>query len=799
MRVPLTWLREYVDPGLAARELGERLTMTGTKVESLHRHGVGDTVAFVVGRVLSAVQHPDADRLRVCLVDVGEAEPSQIVCGAPNVVAGQVVAVARPGAVMPDGSTLGTAKLRGVQSAGMILAEDELGIGADHAGIMELDAALVPGTALEAVLPIATEVLQLEITPNRPDCLGVYGVAREVHAATGAPLAAPPWAADRHPPGDDIDGVEIRVECPDLCPRFTARAFEDVVVGPSPAWLKGRLSAAGQRPISNVVDITNYVMLLTGQPLHAFDLDRVAGGRLLVRRATDGERVETLDGQVRELDSDVVVIEDDEGPTSIAGVMGGARSEVEAGTSRVLMEVAAWHGPNINRTSGKLGLRSEASARFEKNLSPRQTMDAQALASALMVDVCGARPVGGTIDVGGPGRDPAPIGLRAERAAELIGVPIAPERQITILSSLGCDVQRDERGLRVTPPYWRLDLTREADLVEEIARLDDVDALPATLHAPFTAGTLSAEQRARRRAEDTLVGRGLFEIAGWSFTEPGLLDRLRMGPQDPARRAVVVENPMSERESILRTTLLGSLLDAAAHNIARRMPDLGLFESGGSYLATDEALPYETHVLAALLTGRPGSEGWRGGSRQPVDFFMVKGLLAAVLGALRVPWSVEVSSEFSFLHPGRAAWVLLDGKRVGYLGELHPLAARSWDMEQAVGVFEVDLGAICAAVPGASAFRALPAFPAVREDIAVVVAADVPAARVLGIVREAAGSVLAHVAVFDHYPMEGGRVSLGLHLEFRASDRTLTDAEVAPVRERIVSSLRRDAGGELRA
>ncbi len=409
MRVPLSWLHEYVDPGLGAAELGERLTMTGTKLEAIHHHGVGDPARFVVGRVLTAEAHPAADRLRVCTVDVGEGEPAQIVCGAPNVAAGQVVAVARPGAVMPDGTELGSAKLRGVESAGMILAEDELAIGTDHGGIIELEVAAPPGTPLESVLPIATEVLELEITPNRADCLGVYGVAREVHAVTGAALSEPPWAGDAHPGGTGIDGVEITVECPDLCPRFTARAFEGVSIGPSPAWLKARLMAAGQRPISNVVDITNYVMLLTGQPLHAFDLDRVAGGRLNVRRAGDGEQVETLDGQLRTLDPDVVLIEDAEGPTSIAGVMGGARSEVHGGTTRVLMEVATWDGPNVNRTSWRLGLRSEASARFEKGLSPRQAIDAQAVASRLMIELCGATPVGATIDVGGPGPDPAPV------------------------------------------------------------------------------------------------------------------------------------------------------------------------------------------------------------------------------------------------------------------------------------------------------------------------------------------------------------------------------------------------------
>ena len=420
MLTPLEWLHQFVRPDLDVRALEERLTMTGTKVEAVHHHGVAALEHFVVGLVLTAQQHPDADRLRVCTVNVGDAEPAQIVCGAPNVAAGQTVAVARPGAVMPDGTTLGTAKLRGIASAGMILAEDELAIGTDHGGIMVLPDGPAPGTPLSQVLPLATEVLELEITPNRPDCLGIYGIAREVHAATGAPLAPPPWAEDPGSFEPEIPGVAITVQCPDLCPRFTARVFEDVTIGPSPAWLKARLMAAGQRPISNVVDITNYVMLLAGHPLHAFDLDRVAGGTLVIRRARDGEQVETLDGQVRTLDSQMVVIDDAEGPTSIAGVMGGARSEVSDSTTRVLMEVANWNGPNIHRTSQVLNLRSEASGRYEKGLAPEQALDAQAVAAQLMIELCGARLVPGTIDVGGPGpaagRDPAARGARRRAA-----------------------------------------------------------------------------------------------------------------------------------------------------------------------------------------------------------------------------------------------------------------------------------------------------------------------------------------------------------------------------------------------
>src|SRR3954463_7193119 len=420
MKVPYSWLREYCAPDISLKALEQRLTLTGTKVEAIHHNGAGAADGFVVGKVLTSGKHPDADRLSVTTVDVGDgSEAQQIVCGAPNVAAGQTVAVARPGAVMPDGTKLKKAKLRGVESHGMILSEDEVGLAGERAGgIMVLDDALAAGTPLVDVLPISDDVIEFEITPNRPDCLGVYGLAREVHAATGAPLAPAPWA---HDPGTTgyVPGAHVRIDAPDLCPRFTARVFDNVTIGPSPRWLKARLLAAGLRPISNVVDITNYVMLLTGHPLHAFDLDKVAGGELTVRRARDGEQVETLDGVTRTLDSDMLVIDDAEGPTSIAGVMGGARSEVADDTTRVLLEVASWIGPNIHRTSNLLGLRSEASSRFEKGLAPEQAMDAQAVATRLMLELTGATVAGGTIDVGPGSPPPIELHLREARVGKL--------------------------------------------------------------------------------------------------------------------------------------------------------------------------------------------------------------------------------------------------------------------------------------------------------------------------------------------------------------------------------------------
>jgi phenylalanyl-tRNA synthetase beta chain len=804
MRLPVEWLHEFCRPPLSAAELAERFDMTGTEVKAVLAHGVGATEGFVVGRVLEADRHPDADRLTVCRVEVASGEVAQIVCGAPNVAAGQTVAVARPGAVMPDGSELGRATLRGVESEGMILAEDELGIGTDHTGILVLDGdGVVPGTPLVEVLPIATEVIELEITPNRPDCLAVYGLAREAHAATGAPLAAPPWSDDPGSQGE-VDGVEVVVDVPELCPRFTVRRFDDVRIGSSPPWLKARLMAAGQRPINNVVDITNYVMLLTGQPLHAFDLDRVAGGRLVVRAGREGERVETLDGERRAVDPDTVVIEDADGPTSIAGIMGGARSEVSEDTTRVLMEAATWSGPNIKRTSVRMGLRSEASARFEKQLQPESTLEAQAVVAELMTELCGARLAPGTVDVGGPGPEPARVRLRERRVAELLGQPISRDRSQEILESLGFDAAETDDGLEVAVPHWRRgDVTREVDLVEEVARIDGLDRLPATLPSrPDAGGRLTPVQRVRRRVEDLLAGRGLLEVAGWSFQAPDVAHRLRLAPDDPRRQVVRLRNPLSEDQSEMRTLLLGSLLDAARHNAARDVEDLRLWETGAVYLARAEGeLPDERRHVAALLSGRALPATWRAPEPARADFFAIKGVLESLLDGLRADWEIAPDAE-PFLHPGRATSVTVGGEPIGWIGDLHPLVARQWDLPDAA-VFELDLDALTAhVVERETLHHEVGEFPPVRQDLAVVLPESMPSADVLRVVRDAGQPLLESVRVFDVYRGEQvgeGQVSLALSLVFRAPDRTLTDEEANQRRQAVIDALKEQLGVEPRA
>ncbi|HKZ12586.1 MAG TPA: phenylalanine--tRNA ligase subunit beta [Solirubrobacterales bacterium] len=839
MRVPYSWLREYCDPGVPAEELAERLVMTGTEVERIDVVGPPSPDNFVVGKVTEAVQHPDADRLRVCTVEVGDDGPRTIVCGAPNVAAGQTVAVALPGARMPGGEKLRKAKLRGVASEGMILAADELEIGEDHDGTLVLDDALAAGTPLAAVIPLAEPVLEIEVTPNRSDCFGVFGVAREVHAVTGAPLSAEPWAEDAPATGEGNveDFAKVTVEVPDLCPRFTARVFKDVKIGPSPLWLQERLAAAGMRPISNVVDITNYVMLLTAQPLHAYDLGELPGGELIVRTARPGEKMTTLDGVERELDEETVLVCDRDGPSGIAALMGGQVSEVSDQTTEVLLEVANWNGANVLRTSRRLALRSEASARFEKQLHPALTMRAQAIASRLLVELAGATMVPGTIDVAAPEPEPHTLRLRGARVTGILGMEIPQADQAASLKGLGFGVEVDGEDLEVgVPPDRYYDVTREIDLIEEVGRLHDFDLhLPTTLPAvgEGKVGRLNRTQRLRRRAEDELRDLGFDQVVGWSFTDPGEAGRLRIEEPDPRADPILVANPLSDEGAAMRTTLLGSLLDVAARNLARGREAVALFEAGSVYLNADPPLPKrpesgpdliylsvqprpagplagefrgkrsapftEPHRYGALAVGPLVPKSWRGGG-EPGDFFALKGVLEALAAGLGCPPLAFEPAVEPFLHPGRSAAVSIGGVPLGWHGEVHPLVCRTWDIDAAVG-FEIDAAPLLAAATlGEEDFEDLTTFPAALRDVAVVVPAEVSAAQIRAAVLAGGGELLHEADVFDLYEGEQlgeGKKSLALSLEFRAADRTLTDEEVEAARQSIRVELEK-IGGSLR-
>jgi phenylalanyl-tRNA synthetase beta chain len=819
MRIPFSWMSEYCDPGMEPAALADRLVMTGTEVERLETIGPPSSEGFVVGKVLEREQHPNADRLSVCKVDIGDGERT-IVCGAPNVDAGQTVAVVLPGATMPGGMKIRKAKLRGVPSEGMILSAAELEVAEEADGIIVLDDGPAPGTPLSELLPLGEPVLEIEVTPNRTDCFGVHGVAREVHAITGAPLAADPWAEDAPAEGEGeaTDYASVAIAVPELCPRFTARVFTDVKIGPSPLWLQARLAAAGQRPINNVVDITNYVMLLTAQPLHAFDLDKVPDGELVVRTAAEGEKMTTLDGVERTFDAETVLVCDRNGPSGIAGIMGGQTSEVSESTTRVLLEVACWNGTNILRSSRLLGLRSEASSRFEKQLHPELTMRGQAIASRLLVDLCGAKLVPGTIDVVAEVPAPRRLSLRASRVFGLLGMEISQDEQRAYLERLGFEAEPAGEDLEVVvPPDRHYDVTREVDLIEEVARVHGIDEhLPTTLPSTGRAvGGLSREQRLRRRAEDGLRDLGFDQAVGWSFTDPGEAERLRIPDEDPRANTVLLANPLSEEQSAMRTTLLGSLLDIAARNLARGAGNLALFESTRVYLqgqaeaesidplagqfAGDQPAPFsEPHRFAGIAVGSLAPRSWRGGG-EPADFFAVKGVLEALAAQLGVELGFA-PTEQPFLHPGRSAAVSIGGEDAGWLGEVHPLVCRSWDIDAAVG-FELDAAPlIAAATLGEESYEDVTTFPAVYQDLAVVLPAETPASEVRAAVLAGGGELLHAAEVFDLYEGEqvgADRKSLALNLEFRAADRTLTDDEVAGLREAIKAKLG-EIGGTLR-
>ena len=818
MRVPYSWLREYCDPGVGVAEIAERLVMTGTEVERISTVGPPAPDGFVVGKVVSAEQHPNADRLRVCRVDTGDGERT-IVCGAPNVAAGQTVAVAQPGARMPGGEKLRKAKLRGVASEGMILSVSELEVGGEADGILVLEGEPAPGTPLAEVLPIAEPVLELEVTPNRSDCFGIWGVAREVHAISGASLADEPWSEDAAAAGEgDVnDLASVAVEVPALCPRFTARVFTDVTVGPSPLWLQARLTAAGQRPINNVVDITNYVMLLTAQPLHAFDLDKVPDGELSVRTASEGEKMTTLDDVERTFDAETVLVCDRNGPSGIAGIMGGQTSEVSAETTRVLLEVATWAGVNILRTSRQLGLRSDASNRFEKQLHPELAIRGQRIASQLMVDLCGARLVPGTIDVAAEPPPPRRPRLRAGRAEALLGMRVEPDDCVTYLERLGFGVERSDGDIVAEVPAHRYyDVSREADLVEEVGRIHGYDEhLPATLpQAPGQGGRLTREQALRRRAEDVMRDLGFDGIVSLSLADPSLPSRLRLADDDVRGAPIQVSNPLSLDHSELRTTLLGSLLDAARYNLARGADRVALSETGRAYLwrgespvggvlggafAGDRPPPaFEPQSVAALASGPLAPPSW-GVEARTADFFAMKGALEALSAHLGADVELQAAPQ-PFLHPGRSARVLIGGNDAGWLGEVHPLVCREWDLESAAA-FQVGLAQLVAASPhGKEAYEDVTTYPAVYQDLAIVVDEDVPADTVRTAVVEGGGELLRSAAVFDVYHGEQlgeGSKSLALRLEFRAPDRTLTDAEVTERRDAIKAALA-DIGGSLR-
>jgi phenylalanyl-tRNA synthetase beta chain len=811
MKVPLQWLADHLAELPPLDELSERLSLAGDKVEGVERRGLpaedGVEQLIVAGLVLEAGKHPNADRLQFCQVDVGEASPRPIVCGAWNFAAGDTVAVALPGTVLLDGRRIATSKLRGETSDGMILSERELDISAEGDGIIVLGEGWRPGEPLAARMPLAHDVLELEVTSNRADLLSMRGVARDVHAIFGIELTP---LDDSEPPalGDRLtaDWIKIAIEDEDLCPRFTARVFQNVAVAPSPLWLKARLNAAGMRPISNVVDITNYVMHDLGSPMHAYDHAHIRGARLTARRARAGEKLRTLDGQERELDSSMLVIADAEGPQGVAGIMGGAESEVSESTSTIVLEAANFARAQILRTSQALGLRSEASNRWEKGVDPQQAPLASRAAARLLVQLCGAHMTPRPIDVSGDLPSRLHLRVRMDRVAHVTALEVSLARAVEILDRLGFDPRAGQGTIDVRVPTTRfLDVTREIDVIEEIARIYGLEHVPSLLSVG-SGGGLTAAQRVRRTVADACLGAGLTEAQTLSYVPADTPDKLGLGPDDPRRAMLAVSNPLSQDHSHLRTLLLPSLLDTLVRNAAWGRDDLALFEIAHTYHPVEgQKLPREPWTFGAVMRGRLGGAAWRRAG-EPASFFLGKGVLESILGAVGVTCRVVAmpAAHDPFLHPGRKGFVQVPGEQaLGFVGELHPVTARRYGFDDPVVCIELDLDRLCERLGEPPRAQPLSEFPPLRQDISVVVPDEHPASSVLAAARDAGGELLNEVHVFDVWrdaeALGPARRSLALRLTFQAQDHTLSDEEVRPFREAIVERLREVVGAELRS
>ena len=762
MKVPLSWLRDYVPLTMPTGELADRLSISTAEVNTIEPRGPvdedGNLGLFLVGKVLEAGKHPNADRLQLCQVDVGEGTPRQIVCGAWNFGAGATVAVALPGALLPGAEApLGEAKLRGEVSRGMILSERELELGGDHTGIIVLPET-EPGTPLGDVLPLTDSILDVDPTGNRVDLLSIYGLAREVAALFRVELAPPP-GTDPEPRG--TDSVDIRIDDLVGCPRYVGRTFGDVRIGPSPPWLRARLIGAGMRPISNVVDITNYVMLALGNPLHAFDRTSLAGDRIIVRRAARGETLRTLDGVDRELDEQDLVIADAERAIALAGIMGGEETEVRESSTEILLEAANFEPFGLLRSSERLKLRTEGSNRWEKGVDPHLAPQAAAFATQLLVELADARWLGDN-DVHGELPSGPVVAFRPGRADELIGLETPADQQHAILAGFGFEL---DDGGNVTVPTWRSrDVTREVDLIEEIARVR-MDDVPFTLPVRREMfGSLTALQRLRRRVEDVLVGLGLSEI----YT-PSLV------PAAAEPDGLALPDPMGD-QAVLRQTLLHGLIDAAGRNASVGNEHIGLFEIARVYLPRGDDLPEEHLHVGGIAEG---------------GFTEIKGVVESLYRALKAEPQVERVAR-SFLYPGRAA-----GLDEGWLGELHPsLLEGTW------GAFELDLDALLAASRDPIQYEDVITFPAVKQDLAFIVDEGVAAGDLIAAARAAAGPELRELRVFDVYRGEQvgtGRKSIALAAAFQSPDRTLSDEDAAAIRGRIVEALAREYAAELRA
>lgn len=802
MLVSLKWLEDYIDLELSAEELADRLTMAGLEVDEIQTLAPKFS-GVVVAKILSVRPHPNADKLSLCDVTDG-VETYPIVCGAKNIHAGDVVPLAKAGAVIPGGYTIKSTTLRGEKSEGMLCSEAELEIGDDASGILQMPADMALGRPLQEALDLGDTVLDIGITPNRSDCLSMIGIAREAAALTGKKMKMPDVKVRES--AQDVSLLSsVTIEDADLCPRYTARLIQNVTIGGTPVWMKTRLEAAGLRAINNVVDVTNFVMLEMGQPLHAFDFRFLEEGRIVVRKSKPGEEFISLDEKSRLLPENTLLICDGKKPVAIAGIMGGLNSEVKEDTRTILLESAYFNPASIRRSSRSLGMPTDAAFRFERGIDPEGVVRALDRAAQLIAELSGGEVCRNYLDEY-PAKIKAVdnIPLRMDRVRQVIGAGVPAREAVRILKSIGMALRREGKGAyRVTPPSFRVDIEREIDLIEEIARLYGYHLVPSTLPSVSVSETetiprLALEERVRR----LLTGSGYSEIINYSFSSPDSAEALGLSPEDERRRFVVIKNPLTEDQSIMRTTLVYGLLETLKKNLHNASFNLKLFEIGRTFFKRhDGELPEERNILAALAAGKVSDDLW--GSKVSVDFYDLKGSLENIFQDLKMDsCRCRTETPEPFLHPGQSCGVYMGDVRIGFLGKAHPEVLKKMDIKSDAYLFEINLDLLGEQTGRRIRYRELSKFPAVQRDVAFVLPESMESEKMLEIVLSQHEDLLENVSIFDIYTgkgLEERTKSLGLRFSYRALDRTLTDAEINSIHNRIVQNTVQQTGAKIRA
>ena len=792
MKVTYNWLKEFVDFDLSPEDLADVLTMLGLEVEGMEKSGSGlDDV--VVAVVEEKQQHPNAEKLSLCRVNNG-TEVLNVVCGAQNFKAGDKVALAQIGSCLPGDFKIKRSKIRGEESCGMLCSEKELGLAEESAGIMVLPSELPLGQPVFAALGLKDTFLEIGLTPNRADCLSVVGIAREIAAKLGKKVRYTDSVISEGL-GAVNDIIGVKIDDAELCPRYAARYVSGCKIAPSPDWLVKRLNAIGLRSINNVVDVTNLVMMEMGQPLHAFDCDRLAGRRIIVRRASEGELFTTLDGQQRTLFASDLVICDADRPVALAGIMGGENSEIAADSINILLESAWFRPAAIRKTSKRLGLHTESSHRFERGVDIGGVTRALDRAASLIAELAGGSVAQGMVDVYPVVFEPRLIPLRPERANKMIGVNLAKAEIIDILIRLECDVvECPDDSLLVTPPTYRVDIEREIDLVEEIARMNGFDKIPATMPtAQVVSDRPSPHQRIERTVRDILVAHGMNEIINFSFTAPDAAAKLLLAADDPRHAAIRLTNPLVEEQSVMRTTLLPGLLETISRNISFRSLDLKLFEMRRIYMPTlTGEMPREPIFVVGAFTGMREKEGWNH-SREFVDFYDVKGVienLLKLLGIGDVKWESDVPEPF--YHPGKSCSIMAGRDRIGSIGEIHPTVQENFGLDKPVYCFELNFEKLVVLSRQKRTVGAPSRFPDSTRDIAILATDELSAEKIIECVWGVKAREVEHVEIFDLYRGSGipeGFRSIAIRVRYRSYDRTLTDEEIGVLHAKIIAAL----------